>query len=146
MNPTKDKSPLKSFLRKNGYKATPSRLAVLSLFEKRKVPLSPQALIDGLGARTDQATVYRILKTFKKRGLIRQIDFRHNHPHYELRDTNDHHHIICLSCGISEEIRGCEVGDMRQSILRQAKRFKTISDHSLEFYGLCNACLKKEVK
>lgn len=127
-------------LRKAGYKATPTRLAVISLLAQSKKPLSPQAVIERMGSNMDQATVYRILKTLKKIGVIRQVDFRHNHPHYEIADQKDHHHLICLSCGLSEEIIGCDVDSMKQSVLRQAKRFSHIQEHALEFYGTCKEC------
>lgn len=131
-------------LRKAGYKATPSRLGVITLLRQSKKPLSPQAVIEAMGNNMDQATVYRILKTLKKIGMIRQIDFRHNHPHYELADQKDHHHLICLSCGLSEEIIGCEADSMKQSVLRQAKKFLQIKEHALEFYGICKECFKKQ--
>ncbi|MDP3778783.1 MAG: Fur family transcriptional regulator [bacterium] len=127
-------------LRKAGYKATPTRLAVISLLKESKKPLSPQAVIELMRKDIDQATVYRILKTLKKIGVIRQVDFRHNHPHYEIADQKDHHHLICLSCGLSEEIIGCDVDSMKQSVLRQAKRFSHIQEHALEFYGTCKEC------
>mgnify|MGYP003394384814 CR=1 FL=1 len=130
-------------LRKAGYKATPTRMAVLAMLETAKKPLSPHAVIDQLDNKADQATIYRILKAFKKSGIIRQIDFRHNHPHYELADMQDHHHLICISCGLSEEILGCDVDSMRQSVLRQAKQFGEINEHSLEFYGTCKKCARK---
>lgn len=129
-------------LRKAGYKATPTRLAIIVLLNKSKKPLSPQAVIERTSSAIDQATVYRTLKTLKKIGVIRQIDFRHNHPHYELADQNDHHHLICLSCGLSEEIMGCDVDSMKQSVLRQAKKFSAIQEHALEFYGTCKDCSK----
>lgn len=134
---------LKDFLRRNGYKATPPRLAALSIFKKARRPISPHAVIRFMGNKADQATVYRMLKSFKKTGIIRQVDFRHNHPHYELAGENDHHHIICVSCGLSEEIGGCEADVLRKRVLRQTKQFGEIREHALEFYGLCNACLKK---
>lgn len=130
-------------LRKVGYKATPSRLKVLAILEKTKRPLSPQVVIETLGRQADQATVYRIFKKLKNTGIIRQVDFRHNHPHYELADTRDHHHLICLNCGFSEEVTGCDLDLAKQSILRQTKHFGEIREHALEFYGTCKNCLKK---
>lgn len=140
---TKKQANFRLMLRKAGYKATPTRIAVVTLLQKSKKPLSPQAVIEHTGNIMDQATVYRILKTLKKIGMIRQIDFRHNHPHYELTDQKDHHHLICLCCGLSEEIIGCEVDSMKQSVLRQAKKFSAIQDHALEFYGTCKECTKQ---
>ncbi len=133
----------RSVLRRAGYKATPSRLTVLEIFKKTGRPLSPQAVIDKAGKNIDQATIYRIIKTLKTIGAIRQIDFRHNHAHYELSDTGDHHHCICLVCGHSEEITGCEIDAvMKEAVLRQARSFSEIKDHSLEFYGTCKRCAK----
>lgn len=123
-----------------GYKATPSRIKVLSVLEKQGRPLSPHGVINKIGKTIDQATIYRILKAFKHAGIIRQVDFRHNHPHYELADLVDHHHLICTACGLSEEILGCEVDSMRRTVLRRARHFGEIREHSLEFYGLCTAC------
>ena len=131
---------LRMTLRKAGYKATPSRLSVIAYLQQSKKPLSPQAVIDHFGSNIDQATIYRILKTLLKIGMIRQVDFRHNHPHYELTDQKDHHHLICITCGRSEEIMGCEVDSMKQTVLRQAKRFSEIREHALEFYGTCKEC------
>ncbi len=130
-------------LRRAGYRATFARIAVLTMLERVKKPVSPHTVIAELGKEIDQATIYRILKALKKSGIIRQVDFRHNHPHYELADMQDHHHLICLSCGLSEEILGCDVDSMRQSMLAQAKQFGEVSEHSLEFYGICKRCLRK---
>jgi Fe2+ or Zn2+ uptake regulation protein len=132
----------RDLIRKSGYKATDTRLAVLTVLQKSAKPISPQTIIEKIDTKADQATIYRILKIYKNIGLIRQIDFHHNHPHYELADTNDHHHLICASCGLSEEITGCEVNEMKKSVLRQAKQFGEIKEHSLEFYGTCNKCVK----
>ena len=144
MQKTADKIDyFRSLLRSAGYRATPRRVSVLSIFENAKQPLSPQSVINRLKTRADQATIYRNLKAFQKSGILRQVDFRHNHPHYELADVKDHHHLICMSCGLSEEILGCEIDAMKQSALREAKHFGEIYEHSLEFYGRCKTCLKQ---
>ncbi|HUC31584.1 MAG TPA: Fur family transcriptional regulator [Candidatus Paceibacterota bacterium] len=145
--------PLRALLRKSGYKATPSRLAILAVFKKNREPLSAQQIVDLLpgvagvrrGRRTlDQATVYRTLKSFKGKGIIRPIDLRHNHAHYELVNTTDHHHLICLRCGRIEEVEHRGVEAMERTILQNAKHFAEIKQHTLEFYGICKACERKE--
>ena len=134
---------MRDMLRKSGYKATPSRLAILALFKKSKNPMSAQEIIEVLPRDTDQATVYRTLKSLKGKGIIKQIDLRHNHAHYEFTDIVDHHHLICLSCGRIEDVEHCGVEMMQSAILRSSKHFTEIRQHALEFYGLCKACAKR---
>ncbi len=128
-----------SLLRKSGYKATPSRLAVLSVLEKSKRPLSAKDIIDSL-RDIDQATVYRIINALKVKGLIRQIDLRQNHAHYEIFREEEHHHLICIKCGIIEDVHDCGLDSMHGDILKHSKRFVEVRQHALEFYGICKNC------
>ncbi len=144
--------PLRGLLQKSGYKVTSPRLAILAVFKKSHEPLSAQQIVDllpraarGHGNSTiDQTTVYRTLKSLKEKGLIRPIDLRHNHAHYELVDVADHHHIICLRCGRIEKVEHQNVETMERTILQNAKHFAEIKQHTLEFYGVCKTCAKKE--
>jgi Fur family ferric uptake transcriptional regulator len=133
-------------LHKSGYKATPSRLAILGIFDTTKRPLSAQEIIDLLPHSTDQATIYRALRTFKTKGLIHQIDLRHNHAHYELTNLAEHHHLICLRCGRVEDVHQCNIETLEKTILGDAKHFAEIKQHSLEFYGVCKVCMKKSAE
>lgn len=137
-------APLRALLRKSGYKATPPRIAIITMFKKSREPLSAQQIADAL-PRIDQATVYRTLKSFKEKGIIRPVDLRHNHAHYEFVDAADHHHIICLRCGRIENVEHHGVGEMERTILQNAKHFTKIKQHTLEFYGICKSCEKKKL-
>jgi Fe2+ or Zn2+ uptake regulation protein len=137
------KEDFRNILRKSGYKATPSRMAILEVIKKNKNPMSAQEIIDALPSNTDQATVYRTLKSLKEKGLIKPIDLRHNHAHYELANIAEHHHIICLSCGKIEDVHHCWVEEIQGTVLRGSKHFAEIQQHALEFYGLCKSCAEK---
>lgn len=132
-------------MRKSGYKATAPRLAILATLKKERNPMSVQKIIDRLPKKIDQATVYRTVKSLKEKGIIRQIDLRHNHAHYELTDMVKHHHLICLNCGRIEDVHHCGVEATQTAILRQSKHFAEIREHALEFYGVCKKCNKKLV-
>ena len=136
------KESLKATIRKSGYKATPSRLAILEAFKGSKRPLSAQEIIDLLPRGADQVTVYRTLKSFKEKGIIKQIDLRHNHAHYELADIDEHHHIICVRCGRIEDVHHCGVEEIQDNVLRASRHFSEIRTHTLEFYGICKSCIK----
>jgi Fur family ferric uptake transcriptional regulator len=137
------KDDFRQILRKSGHKATPSRLAILEAFRNAKEPLSAKGVIALLPRDMDQATVYRTLKSLKGKGVLKQIDLRHNHAHYELADIADHHHLICLSCGKIENVEHHNVQAMERTILQNTKHFAEIRQHTLEFYGICKACAKK---
>lgn len=143
MRPMKKNNDFRRLLRKSGYKATPSRLAILAVFTKSKNPMSVQGIIDAVPSDIDQATVYRTVKSLAANGILRKIDLRHNHAHYELADIDDHHHLICMSCGKIENVEHHNVEAMERTILRNAKHFAEIKQHTLEFYGICKACTKK---
>jgi Fur family ferric uptake transcriptional regulator len=112
------------------------------VFKKNRKPLSAQDIISELPKNTDQATVYRTLSSLKEKGIIKPIDLRHNHAHYELVDIDDHHHLICLNCGKIEDVEHRCVEDMENIILQGSKHFAEIKQHTLEFYGVCKACAK----
>jgi len=134
---------LKKILRKSNFKATPSRIAVLEVFKKTRKPISAQEIISALSRSVNQATVYRTLKLFKTKEIIKQIDLRQNHAHYELADLMEHHHIICLGCGRVEDIHYCWINEMEPIIRRSSRHFAEITQHALEFYGICKACKKR---
>lgn len=140
----KENDRLKRTLRKSGYKATPARLEILRAFATISEPMSAQELMSVLPADIDQATIYRNLKSLKTKGLIRQIDLRHNHAHYELTDTKEHHHLICLRCGRIEDVHRCGAEEMQTQIIRNSKNFAEIRQHTLEFYGVCKWCARKD--
>jgi len=131
-------------LRKSGYKATWPRLAILDVFTKAKKPISAQEIIDALHGVIDQATVYRTLKSLTEKGVVKQIDLRQNHAHYELTNLAEHHHLICLRCGRVEDVHRCGIENMQAAVLRSSRHFAEIRQHALEFYGMCKSCKSKK--
>ena len=129
----------RTMLSQRGFKVTKPRLLVLEILTKTNKPISPHEIHEKTKGKINRASVYRVLEILVASELVRRIDFRHNHPHYEFNKHDDHHHIICLSCGFSEEI-DCKISNLETSLLKKSKRFKEIKDHSLEFYGYCSKC------
>ena len=133
----------RGLLRTSGYKATVSRMQVLSLLESSRHPLSAQDIVEAVGSAMNQATVYRILKALNEKGLIRQIDLRHNHAHYEITKQDEHHHLVCTECGRIEDVHECGVESMHGAVIKHSKQFAIVRQHALEFYGICKVCEKK---
>ena len=131
----------KEELRNASLKATPARLAVLQLLEKKDKPLDAGTIKESLereGIGVDPVTVFRTLNHFTQRGLIRQVQFHEDKTRYEPSARGDHHHLICESCGSVEDIADCEIHTQEEEI-RRKKRF-LVKNHSLEFFGICLKC------
>lgn len=127
-------------LRKSGLRATPARRVVLALMDAARRPVTAQELIAKAHTGIHEATIYRIIHDLVSRGVIRQVDLRHNHAHYERADARDHHHLVCMRCGRIQDITGCDVEDMYARILRAADWCAEVRQHALEFYGVCKRC------
>jgi hypothetical protein len=70
----------------------------------------------------DYTTVYRTVTLLKNIGLIRQIDFHHNHAHFELALLGDHHHVVCKKCHTIVDVPHCNVRRMEKEALEDALR------------------------
>lgn len=133
-----DKEELAEILKAAGCKSTSTRLLILEVFSKASRPISVEFLLSKVKG-VDTATVYRNIISLQKVGVIRKIDFRNNTDHYELSTTH-HHHIICKACGIFEDFNACQIDTIRKNTLRNSRKFISITDHSLDFYGMCKRC------
>lgn len=124
-------------------RATPARIALMSLLEKSQKPLDVQTMIDYLSQKniqTDPATVFRIVNMFTQKGLLKTIQLNENKFRYELSSKVDHHHLVCKLCGDIEDISDCNIDALEKDI--ETKKHFQVSSHSLEFYGLCQNCQK----
>jgi Fur family ferric uptake transcriptional regulator len=136
---------LKEELQAAGFRATQSRLAVAELLEKAHKPLGTLVLTEALVPKElDLATLYRTLKSFEEKGLIRRVAIDQRFASYEWveEEGHHHHHLVCQNCGLIEEIPDCELESLEKSVLKETSKFAQISSHSLEFFGTCKRCVK----
>jgi len=128
-------------LRSLKLKTTPTRLAILVFLQTHHKPVSAQTLAEKLGKNAiDQATVYRNLTNLEELGVVRRVELKSNRAFFELKSNKDHHHIICVSCGLIEDFYNCNIDKVAVSALKNSKRFAKVSEHSLELFGLCKQC------
>ena len=128
-----------------GLKKTDTRTALLDFLAQNKKPISASEISKKLSNKgVDRVTVYRMLEAMSKKGLIRRVDTGEREAQYEITDTHaDHHHIICLECKKVYDFTGCDSEKLITKALKQVKDFKSISHHSFDLFGICNACSKK---
>ncbi len=128
-------------LQTKGLRNTKGRSDVLKVLEDEKVPVDVshiQQHLDEKAVRVDPATVYRILDAFYKNGIVQRFDFQEGKFRYEIASKQDHHHLICESCGSIEDISDCNIKELEKEIGK--KKGFLVKRHSLEFFGLCKDC------
>jgi Fur family ferric uptake transcriptional regulator len=132
---------LKEIIRQAGFKVTPGRLAILSIFSDDCGALCAEDIHQKIGKKSlDYVTVYRTLESFEQARILKKVFLQKQAAYYE-RAGHHHHHIVCTHCGIVEQFDSCGVESLSKNILSESKQFKTIKDHSLEFFGVCKSCI-----
>ncbi len=136
------KKSVEEVIRTAGFRATKPRVALYVHMQKAKRPVSIIEIVDALSDTLDKVTAYRIVEAFTQAGLLRRVDLHRDRTLYEASDAHDHHHVVCEKCDRIEEFTDCEAEWIAHKAFKQVKGFSAITSHSMEFFGLCNACAK----
>ncbi len=137
----KVKHDCKDELNEVDLRATPARVALMSLLENTDKPVDVQTMIEYLeknGIKTDPATVFRIVNMFTEKGLTKQVQLQEGKSRYELAANADHHHLVCTKCGDIQDISDCNIDGLEKDI--EKKKGFAVTSHSLEFFGICKSC------
>ncbi len=130
-----------TLLRSASLRATNHRIAVLTQMNTAHTPLSVEEIHSALKHTSiDRVTIYRTLQSFATAHLVREVDLKRGHVLYELYDDHDHHHLVCTTCGKTEDFTGCDIESLASRALRYSKSFTSITEHSLELFGTCTSC------
>jgi Fur family zinc uptake transcriptional regulator len=138
-----NESYAKGIIKDAGLRATPTRIAFLSVLISSEHPLTASTLLTKLKNEMDESTIFRNLNTFTTAGIIKQIFFQRGETSYEFIQNNDHHHIICQKCNKIEELKTCPFDSHLEGIYQSSVSFAQITDHQFELYGICNQCQQK---
>lgn len=127
-------------LEEHNLRKTPSRIELLRILSEEVRPLDVSEILDALSSRgvvVDQATIYRMLESFLKHGIITRFEFQEGKFRYELAGV-EHHHLICTNCSKIEDISDCNLS-LLETEIREKKGF-LVKKHALEFFGVCSSC------
>lgn len=137
-------------LQQKGYKLTPQRKATVAiLLEKEDDHLSAEAvylLVKRKYPDIGLATVYRTLEILTDLNITYRIVFDDGLARYDLKrsdHTHFHHHLLCLKCGVIEEVHEDLLIDVER-LVEQKFGFQ-VEDHRLTFHGFCKNCQQGEV-
>jgi Fur family ferric uptake transcriptional regulator len=91
----------------------------------------------GLGGVSHQA-VYDVLRALTTAGLLRRIEPPGSVARYETRVGDNHHHVVCRSCGAIADV-DCAVGTTPCLTASDDHGF-TIDEAEVIYWGLCPGC------
>lgn len=136
---------LRTSLHDRGQRLTPQRQRVLALFERigEGTHLSAEEVHQRLlksQERVSLATVYRTLRLLSSMGLLQELELPEGGRRFELAgDTHrDHHHLVCVRCGRTEEFENTAVLDAGEDAAT-AHAFRLL-DCVLTVRALCPRC------
>lgn len=131
-------------LRENGYKVTPQRLAVWGAIEGVRTHPTAEMIYQRLypeNPTMSLATVYKTLEIFSKIGLVKVLDMGADSSRYDW-DTHPHSHIRCIKCNKVEDLMDLNMGALTERVEKTTAY--AVTDHQMNFEGICPDCQKKD--
>ena len=130
-----------ALLRGRGLRVTASRVAVLDVIGSMEghpdADAVRVAVTERLGSVSTQA-VYDILHSLTEAGLLRSIEPAGHPARYETRVGDNHHHLVCRSCGLTRDV-DC-AGDGAPCLAPLQHEGFVIDEAEIVFWGLCSDC------
>jgi Fe2+ or Zn2+ uptake regulation protein len=127
-------------LRAAALRVTRPRLAVLTAVHQHPHADTDsiiRAVRQDLGEVSHQA-VYDVLRALTTSGLVRRIEPSGSVARYESRTGDNHHHVVCRSCGVIADV-DCAVDDTPCLTASNDHGF-AIDQAEVTYWGLCPDC------
>ena len=127
-------------LRSAGLRVTAGRLALLGALEgaPHGDAVALHRALVASDAGTSIQSVHNVLADLTAAGLLRKIEPANSAARYELRVGDNHHHIVCTSCGAVADVE-CVVGHAPCLTPSDTAGF-ALSSAEVTFWGLCADC------
>jgi len=129
-------------IKSKGKRLTKVRKAIIEILIQSPCLLSTSDLLAKLKVRKiqpDRSTMYRELTFLLQNHIIHKNIIAHK-DYFEL-PTDHHHHLVCTGCNaIRKVVMGSHL-TKEEKQLEKDNEF-IITNHSIEFYGLCRNCRK----
>lgn len=127
-------------LRAAGLRVTAPRLGVLAALEQHPhadADTVSQHVRASLGTVSTQA-VYDVLNALSDAGLVRRIAPAGSPARYETRVGDNHHHLVCRSCGVVVDV-DCS-GEAVPCLTPDPPQGFVVDEAEVTFWGLCPTC------
>ena len=125
-----------------GYRLTEPRRSLAALIADQEGHFTAASLVEAARARrlgVGRATVFRTLEILEDLGAVERLDLPSGEHAYVGCEPAHHHHVVCSSCGRTDEI---EDAGLRAVVAEIADRTGyRVDEHRLELFGLCPTCV-----
>ena len=136
---------LESMLRGASLRVTRPRVAVLATVHDH--PHADTNSVIGLVreqlGEVSQQAVYDVLRALTETGLVRRIQVAGSVARYEARVGDNHHHVVCRSCGAIADV-DCAVG-VAPCLTAADDHGYVIDEAEVVYLGLCSACSASQI-
>ena len=127
-------------LRQSGLRVTRPRVAVLTVLREHPHTDTDTIIrrVRGVAGDVSHQAVYDVLRALTDAGLVRRIQPAGSVARYELRVGDNHHHVVCRSCGVIADV-DCAVGETPCLDASGGHGF-VIDQAEVTYWGLCPPC------
>ncbi len=129
-----------TLLREHGLRVTAIRCAVLETLNETS-HIGADRVVESVRSKIGTASVqavYDALHALAQARIVNSIEPAGHPARYELRVGDNHHHLICKTCGRIEDV-DCAVGHAPCLIPSQHYNF-TIDTAEVTYWGICASC------
>ena len=133
-------SDLQEMLSSTSLRITRPRLAVLHAVHHNP-HVDTDSIISAVRVtdpEVSRQSVYNSLHALTDAGLVRRIQPSGSVARYEARVGDNHHHLVCRSCGVIADV-DCAVGESPCLIASDNAGF-SIDEAEVTYWGFCPAC------
>ena len=137
-------SAYEQMLRDAELRVTRPRLAVLSAVHDRP-HADTDTIIGAVRAHAGDVShqaVYDVLHVLTRTGLVRRIQPAGSVARYEARIGDNHHHVVCRSCGAIADV-DCAVGHTPCLTASDDHGF-VIDEAEVVYWGICSDCSARQ--
>jgi Fur family ferric uptake transcriptional regulator len=134
------RSDVEQLLRGAALRVTRPRVAVLTAVHENP-HADTDAIIGAVRADAGEVShqaVYDVLRALTAAGLVRRIEPAGSVARYESRVADNHHHVVCRSCGAIADV-DCAVG-YTPCLTASDDHGYAIDEAEVTYWGLCPAC------
>ncbi len=136
----KTSDELSSLFRKQGLRVTPQRQAIFRLLQGDEAHPTVEALYERVRAEIPSIslkTVYQTVHDLEALGEVEVLDLGTGSLRVDPNVDDDHHHLVCTSCG---EVRDLPVDVAGLRVPKRYRRGFTVDDVQVIFRGRCENC------
>jgi Fur family peroxide stress response transcriptional regulator len=130
-------------LRKNGYKATPQRIAICRFaLQSRDHPTAQRVYdeVKKVHPTVSLATVYKTLQILTEHGLIQELDLPESQARFDSY-VEPHINLVCMRCGNIQDFDDDAAQELVERVAARAEF--TGTGQRLDVYGICKTCCNK---